>query len=202
MYQKAQLYLIYTIAEGAEEDKLYDALEKSLNLNMAFVSLKLKKYRDAINFCYQVLKHDSENLKAKYRLVVAHTELIEFKEASEVLESVLSKNAKNKDFLGLKKQLEKAVNLANLGLNLLKIAIGGRNKSKVGITRHLNSIFSSKQLLNFHDIYPNFQSFLLFLDFFLVFEVFFLSFLTLSDFFGLRGFGVLPRFLWGSHLAL
>lgn len=114
MYQKAQLYMIYTIAEGAEEDKLYDSLEKSLNLNMAFVSLKQKKYRDAINFCMQVLKHDPSNLKAQFRLVKAHIELIEFTEADQIIQKVLEKDSKNRDFLELKNELSQAVSILNI----------------------------------------------------------------------------------------
>jgi Tfp pilus assembly protein PilF len=101
MYQKAQLYLIYTIAEGEHEDRLYRELEISVNLNLAFVLLKLEKFRDAMNHCHQVLKLEPSNLKAKYRMSKAHLEVNEFEDAQIIISEVLQNAPTNKEFLEL-----------------------------------------------------------------------------------------------------
>ena len=47
--------MTYTIPEGNSQVEAYESLELKLKLNLSASKLSLKKYREALDYCYQVV---------------------------------------------------------------------------------------------------------------------------------------------------
>jgi len=93
--------------EEACKDKA-KALKKACELNKAACALKLKDYADAKKACNEVLKGESENVKALYRRAQADFHLKNFDDCRRDLKKVLDAEPQNKDARALFKETQAA----------------------------------------------------------------------------------------------
>jgi len=93
-------------AASAHETQDLTDLQKTVNLNMAAVHIKLQKYERAIEECTQVLTLDKNHAKALFRRGQAHLALNDYYKAKEDLEAADKLTPNNKP---IKKELEKII---------------------------------------------------------------------------------------------
>lgn len=82
----------------SEDEKLKSKqLQMAANLNIGACNLKLGEYRNAIDTCEKVLKNDSKNEKALFRIAQAYVGCTEYENAIKFFNQVVEINQNNKE---------------------------------------------------------------------------------------------------------
>ncbi len=98
-FRKITVYLTYTFPEDEKEQKIYDDLLNSSELNMAACKLKTQNYPEAIRHCTTVLRSNSKCVRALLRRARAYRLTDHFDKASEDLSRVMKIEPSNEVLL-------------------------------------------------------------------------------------------------------
>lgn len=90
--------LLETETYDVEEQKTKSIqLQVAANLNLAACYLKLQEFKETLDSCEKVLKHEAKNEKALFRIAQAHFGLANYQDAVKFFSDVLDVNASNKE---------------------------------------------------------------------------------------------------------
>jgi len=78
MHEQGVSYYEYCFPDDENMQKRLDEVKQMCLLNSALCNLRLKRFRNAVNCCDQVLHEDAQNVKALFRRATAHRNLGEF----------------------------------------------------------------------------------------------------------------------------
>ena len=89
-FRKITVYLAYTFPDNEKEQKIYDDLSNSSELNMAACKLKIQDYPEVIRHCDSVLRSNSKCVRALLRRSQAYRLSDHFDNAMKDLRNALT----------------------------------------------------------------------------------------------------------------
>ncbi|CAN6456364.1 unnamed protein product [Victoria cruziana] len=106
-YDMAVKYVEFESTFSEEQKKIGKFFKVTCSLNNAACKLKLKKYREAVKLCTNVLKLESQNVKALFRRAQAYIETTDFDLAELDLKKAMEIDPENRELISEYAKLKK-----------------------------------------------------------------------------------------------